>query len=261
MKIAVFFHGLFFIGDAREPAPSAVAVIGEQMAVMAQSGLLEAADYLAVGINGSGESLVYTAMLIPEKAHVVFHGLDSRNENATVRLMETWLPEHPGWAVLYFHAKGATWPYQDGTRSRWRNCMMTACVQNWRSCVRDLAGGFDSVGCHWLTSDQYPWMPPHQACWGGNFFWATSSFLQTLPSILRSPRVQASGLKAPESRFEAEVWIGNGPRLPRIKDYHPGWPFHYEQQLPVYRQHPQLFDSIRPPTLPGRVRPLGLRLR
>jgi hypothetical protein len=37
-------------------------------------------------------------------------------------------------------------------------------------------------------------------------------------------RIKVSGLKHPDSKYEAEVWLGNGPRVPKIKDYHgPGW--------------------------------------
>lgn len=65
--------------------------------------------------------------------------------------------------------------------------------------------------------------PPGQSIWAGNFWWAKSDFLRTLPSIMNRERIKISGLGAAESRFESEVWIGNGPRLPRVRDYHPRW--------------------------------------
>lgn len=219
--IAIFFHCLFMRGTPPALTPSAVEIIGEQMQNIAQTGLLGAASHFAVGVNGGDESRVLASMLIPAKAKVVFHGLDSHNENSTLRMLEQWLPGHPGWNVLYFHSKGATWPYNDYMRSRWRGCMMRNTVSNWRQCVQDLDAGYEAVGCHWMTP---PATPPGQHIFAGTFFWSKSDFLLTLPSIMKRDRIKVSGLKHADSRYESEVWIGNGPRPPRVRDYHgPGW--------------------------------------
>lgn len=220
MKIAIFFHCLFYWKEPPELAPAAVEVVNEQMFALQEGGLLYSADHFEVGINGGDESKLYASLLIPDKAKVVFHGLDSYNENSTIRQMENWLPGHPGWAVLYFHAKGATWPYDHPIRKRWRGCMMRHCVRNWRQCIVDLQHGFDAVGAHWMEP---PDTPPGHHIFAGSFWWAKSDFLLTLPSIMQRDRIKSSGLKHPDSRYEAEVWLGNGPRVPRVKDYHPHW--------------------------------------
>lgn len=220
-KIALFYHCLFFNGQPPQLTPSGVEVVSEQMGVISQNGLLDAAEYFSVGVNGGNESQVYVSMLIPPKAIVHYHGLDSHNENSTLVNLEQWLPGHAGWYVLYFHSKGATWPYDDYLRSRWRGCMMKHCVLNWQQCVKDLDAGYESVGCHWMT---FPQTPKGQSIWAGTFFWTKSDFLLTLPSIMQRERIKQSGLKHRDSRYESEVWIGNGPRLPKVKDYHgPGW--------------------------------------
>lgn len=221
MNLAVFFHCLVFMGRPPKLALSGVEVIQEQMTVIEESGLLDTVNHLEIGINGGEESRVYASILFPKKAKITFHGLDSYNENSTIRLLEQWLPGHPGWAVLYAHSKGATWPYNDPFRSAWRNCMTNHCVWNWRRCVHDLETGYyDAVGCHFFRP---PITPPSQHIFGGNVWWSKSDFLITLPSIMKRARIITSGLKHPDSRFEAEVWIGNGPRVPRVRDYHPGW--------------------------------------
>lgn len=220
MKIAVFFHCLVFLGPSLKFAPSAVEIIREQMDALERTGLLASADHFEVGVNGGSESLVAVSMLIPNKAKITFHGLDSRNENSTIRLIEQWLPGHPGWYVLYFHSKGATWPYDDPLRAPWKRCMMRHCVLNWRRCVLDLKSGFDAAGCHWFIP---PITPSPQRIFAGNFFWAKSDYLATLPSITQRARIKMSGLKSHDSRYESEVWIGNGPRIPKVMDYHPGW--------------------------------------
>lgn len=221
VKIAIFYHCLFFKGTPPEESDSALRIVAEQMQEIQRNGLLSSAAHFSVGINGGPESLLYGSMMFPRHDSMIFHGLDSRNENSTIRMLEEWLPGHPGWAVLYFHAKGCTWPYDDYMRSRWRGCMMRNVVQNWRQCVRDLEAGFDSVGCHWMCP---PATPKGHNIWAGTFWWATSDYLLTLPSIMDRDRIKVSGLKHKDSRYESEVWIGNGPRLPRVRDYHgPNW--------------------------------------
>lgn len=218
--IAIFYHCLFALDTPGNLLPSAFQIVDDQMRSLMATGLLDAASHMEAGINGGAESAESADLVLPEKARRVYHGLASHAENPTLVLLEQWLPGHAGWYVLYFHAKGCTHPPGDPMRSQWRGCMMRNLVANWRQCVHDLDAGFESVGCHWMTGAA---TPPGQSIWGGNFWWAKSDFLLTLPSIMKRARIIQSGIGAMESRYESEVWIGNGPRLPRIKDYHPGW--------------------------------------
>lgn len=193
------------------------------MADLTDSGLVDACAEMIVGINGGNESLSLAADMFPAKANIVLHGLDSRNENSTIQLVEKVSKKYPEAYVFYFHAKGATraagsdWSIH---ANRWRGCMMHHLVQNWRDCVASLDSGIESVGCHWL---QPPQTPRGQYIWAGNFWWARASFLRTLPPLADRERIALSGLKALESRYEAEVWIGNGPRRPVYLDKHPCW--------------------------------------
>lgn len=218
--IAIFYHCLLVGGTPPDLLPNAFCVVDEQMQQLMRSGLLNVAERFVVGINGGKESDNYANMVIPPKAKRVSHGLQSRSENLTIVEVENWVRDHPDWYVLYFHSKGATKTdpcfIEHGTK--WRQCMMRSCITNWRQCVADLDRGFESVGCHWLTkmgSDQ------SQNYWAGTFFWAKSNFLRTIPSIYTRARIKMSGISSLESRFEAEAWIGTGPRLPMVRDYHP----------------------------------------
>lgn len=218
--IAIFYHCLFTIEG--KMLPLAPQVVAEQMALAKASGLLDTAHTMFVGIN-SGESMKVAESLFPTKAQFVYHGEQCRNECRTILLLEEWLKVSPGFNVLYFHSKGATHGLNDPDhvlRMRWRHCMMRNLVRNWRQCVADLEAGYEAVGCHWMTGEK---TPPGQSIFAGNFWWATSDFLRTLPSIMLRPRITESGLDSKESRYEAEVWIGNGPALPKVRDYHPGW--------------------------------------
>ena len=222
MKLAVFYHCLFAIGDG-EVLPQAVDIVTDQMRDLQISGLLARANHITVGVNGGEESQVFCDSLLPLNANVILHGLQCRNECRTILACGEWARKNPGWLVLYFHAKGCTHPPGDVMRGGWRHCMMLHLVSNWARCVNDLERGqLDMVGCHWQTP---PETPPGQYIFAGNFWWAKSDFLATLPPITECPRIRTgqSSLDAMDTRFEAEVWIGSGPKLPRVRDYHSRW--------------------------------------
>lgn len=219
MPIAVFYHCLFMLGEPPRELPNAYPIVKEQMRTAIESGLIDACSHFVVGVNGNEESELTALTLVPEKTHIVQHGLKSRAENLTIIEIEKWVPSHPDWLVLYFHCKGATHTDPEYLKfaGDWRTCMMRHCVQNWRRCVADLESGYDSVGCHWLQGVGHE---NKQNIWAGNFWWATSNFLSTLPSMYERDRIKESGIAALESRYESEVWIGNGKTLPKVKDYH-----------------------------------------
>lgn len=218
MKIAVFYHCLLTMNG--ELLPTALSIIAEQMEQMQDSGLTDSADEIHIGINGGSDDYLYAMGLFPEKANLRFHGDQCRNENRTILMIEEFARTHAGWNILYFHAKGATHLATNTNYHAWRYCMMHHVVNEWARCVGDLDGGFDTCGCHWIRG-----LVPGQNLWGGNFWWATSAFLQTLPSIMNCARIKTgqSKLDDLETRYEAEVWIGNGKRMPVTRDYHSNW--------------------------------------
>lgn len=219
--VAIFFHCLFRLGSPSHFVERAGEIVQEQMHVLKECGLLDAADEMIVGINGGVESKWPAFIFLPKKAKLVFHGLECRNENLTIVQIEKWVKSHLGWHVLYFHCKGATSkPEERGLNDNWRACMMRNIIVNWRTCVEDLENGYDCVGCHYMSGDQ---TPPGQSIFAGNFWMARSDYLATLPSIYERDRIKESGIGALESRYESEVYLFNGPIHPAVKDYHHAW--------------------------------------
>ncbi len=96
--------------------------------------------------------------------------------------------------------------------------MMHYCVTHWQHCVKDLES-YEAVGCHWLTGQGWD---KSQHYFAGNFYWVRSEFFSTIPSIYTRKRIKDSGIASLESRYEAEVIMGNGPRLPYFKNYYAG---------------------------------------
>lgn len=222
IPIVVFYHCYLYNGEPPDLKPWAFDVVSDQMHRMIKCGLADAASEIIVGLNGGKESLDVARLIMPEKAKIVLHGLDCKNENPTIVLMEEWVKKSNGEAyVLYHHAKSSSHDPEseygkfDG---RWKECMQHHCVDNWRQCIADLSQ-VETCGCHWLTGQGWD---HSQHYYAGTFWWSRVSFLRTLPSILDRERIKVSGLGSPESRYEAEIILGNGPRLPSVRDYHPG---------------------------------------
>ena len=219
--IAIVYHCLLYLGEPPQLLTNACDIVRSQMDALRDTGLLAAASEMVVGINGGIESDEVANLLLPNKAKRILHGLQCRNECRTIFALEQWAKTHPDWYVLYFHSKGATHASDDGYSTAWRGCMMKGVVKNWRKCIADLDAGYDAVGSHWMVP---PATPPGHHIFAGNFFWVKSDFVLTLPSIMERIRINVSGIDAMISRYESEVWIGNGPRVPKVKDYHgPNW--------------------------------------
>jgi hypothetical protein len=116
--------------------------------------------------------------------------------------------------ILYAHTKGA---YDDSPwNAAWRRSMTRHMVGGWEQCVKLLGGGYDTVGCHWLTPGQHhdppDWDVP-SPFYGGNFWWAAARYVRRLPPV---PRLRH------ENRHDAERWVGLAG--PRAYDLLPGWP-------------------------------------
>ena len=153
--------------------------------------------------------------MAPERATVVQYPDHFRGELPTLFELQRWAKENQDWYVFYHHTKGAIHkgePLYDA----WRRRMQDIGVNHWRRAVSDLDSGIESVGGHWLTPEQFPGLVK-APFWGGNFWWAKASFLNTLPQLRQTAENRAQF-------YDAESWIGWGPRRPKIKDYYPGWP-------------------------------------
>lgn len=219
--IIVFYHCCFRIGDKLLPASR--PIVYEQMQALKHSGLEDAASEIYIGINGCDSSKAHAVGLLPEKAKVVYHGPLCRNELRTLLLMQEWCQTHEGEAyLLYFHSKGCTHdsksPYAVTMSTPWRKRMMLHCVDDWRRCVLDLRT-HEAVGAHWLTEQG---SDKSQFYFAGTMYWVRASFLRTVPLVTTRQRIKDSGIDSIDSRFEAEVILSIGTKLPKVKNYYNG---------------------------------------
>jgi hypothetical protein len=204
------------------PYASAPHIIGEQMNTLMQSGLGNAAAAINICVNDDDLS-AEQIRLFPERANIFFHGRKSCTENRTTLMIQSWCKTQPDPAyVLSFHSKGVTHDLDSGYAKTvvnpWRNRMMRHCVEDWKTCVTDLET-HEAVGCHWLANHGDD---KTQNYFGGNFFWVRSDFFATIPLLTERERIKMSGIDSWDSRYESEVVIGNGPRVPIVRDYYTG---------------------------------------
>lgn len=210
--VAIFYHTYWSSGEIPCNRDNTIRLYCEQMDTMNFLGLRDTAQHLTVGVSGSEEDFGMAQSIVAWPNIHFLHNKTGVGELPTMKCMQDWCKKHPGFAVLYFHTKGAI-HNGNPVYELWRRCMEKAVLYKWRSCVEDLSlRKLDSAGAHWLRPNQYP-IIGRTPYWGGNFWWATSDFLNTLPPI-----------DVTLSRYEAEVWIGRGPRPPRVRDYCPHWP-------------------------------------
>lgn len=212
MKLAVFYH-CKLSGEGIPDNDAAIVLLCHQMHALKASGLAVQAQEIHLGINGTDGDALLAGCFSPPRSVLHVHGSGARTEIPTLNLLREWLPSHPDWHALYHHAKGVTHP-RDEFYARWRQRMENACVWNWQRCVTDLEKGYEAVGCHWLTPQQFPGTVT-SPFFGGTFWWARSEYLAQLPPLPEPTWA---------NRYEAESWIGRRRPYPRVMDYYPGWP-------------------------------------
>lgn len=90
----------------------------------------------------------------------------------------------------YGHTKGAANFNQ--INETWRRGMTRVNIVEWQKCIQALDEGASTVGCHYFPNNY----DNHNPFWGGTFWWATGTYLSTLPKCARN------------TRHDAEAWIG-----------------------------------------------------
>ncbi len=215
MKIAVWYHCRLFGGEPPIDPDFSIPLMMGQMETMKACGLEHAADEIHICVNGGSHNTVAAQTIAPRKATVTCNGRDAKSLLPTVNALRSWCLGHPDWLVCFFHTKGVTHP-GDRLSVLWRGCMERHVLLNWRACVFELThNNCDTVGAHWLTKEKYGNMVTFPF-WGGQFFWAKSNFLATLPELPNEPKTR-------DDWFLSENWIGMG-KMPRIHDFAPHWP-------------------------------------
>lgn len=123
---------------------------------------------------------------------------DSGWEQETMRHIPEIAKDHS--QLFYAHTKGAVMTSEN--QHSWRQTMTYYNVLQWRTMLSELQH-HDLAGIWWIPKEVHP--APH---FQGNFWWANTNYLLTLPEIENS------------NRWQAELWVGQ--QQPNIYDAYPG---------------------------------------
>jgi len=180
VEVYGFWH-IATVNDWRE-------IVQKQLAELHRGGLYERASRIFVTVLGTEEF-----SLNDPKIEVVHRSPDlSACEFPTLSYLHKFC-QSKDCLVFYLHTKGVFSGRQFPTVADWRRLLEHFVLGKYERCIRLLRdGGYDAVGVNW---HQQPW--PH---FSGNFWWATSHYVQTLPEVEQ--------LSRDGSRRNGERWIG-----------------------------------------------------
>ncbi len=182
------------------------------------NGLLLKSDELNICIVGDGHfNQEYNNSKI--KIHKV--GNINEYEFPTLQLIEESINIDDNIKILYINGLGVT----NNTifKQSWRKYLSYFNITKHNDCIEALDNGFDTCGVDWRTNPV-----PH---YSGNFWWANSTYLKTLPKIQTINKHDSP--KALTLRHNAEMYIGMNPIVkPRI--LHQSNISQYERHLFTY---------------------------
>ena len=191
------------------------------------SGLLSICNELNICITGDGE---FSQPFDDNKIKIYRLGGTHQYEFPTLQMIEDCVSNDDDTKILYLNTLGVTG--DSIFKKSWRKYLSYFNIINFNECVKALDYGFDTCGVDWRTDPL-----PH---YSGNFWWANSKYLKTLPKIQtlnkeNSPRVLTL-------RHNAEMYIGMNPDVkPRI--LHQSDISQYERHMYEYN-YENYFDKI-----------------
>ena len=192
MKIAIFYHTF--------QSGMSAFVYQSQIHRLYATGLVDAADYIHIGVNGSQEMFN-----VPEKAKVVYN-TNWKEETETLVALKNFAYENPDHKILYFHMKGTS--KETLVANSWRLMMEYFVIDRWKECVEYL-NDYDCVGQTYKPLGPTLWgdgtMTSNEGlgCYCGNFWWANASYIQTLDHNYLNT----------DYRFDREFWIGTNKNV------------------------------------------------
>ena len=161
------------------------------MNAIKESGLYDQCKEIRLGVVNHIDKVVDEPILNDPKISCIIHGHCSLYERNTLLHIRKKSEEEYA-QYLYVHTKGLK--YLDGSREQfesdcvkdWVDLMIHWNIYNWRKAIEMLISN-DVYGCEFFRDPQ-----PH---FSGNFWWANSRYIQTLPKEIGS------------EYYDPEFWI------------------------------------------------------
>jgi len=168
------------------------SVVEEQLLKLRASGLWNRTRRIFVGLLGPRPEEFDFA---DDKLEVVYRSADiGQAEFPTLEFLQHFCKEKDC-LVYYIHTKGVF--HLSETTRDWRHLMEHFVIQRHEECTQSLVD-HDLCGVNWNVAS----LGPH---FSGNFWWARSAYVRTLPSLASLRREMPSGRT---DRHLCERWIG-----------------------------------------------------
>lgn len=209
-NVAVYFHIATILNYQN--------IFDEIFASIKKSDLLEVADInLCVVGNETFGYENHPNVLVHKHPHV------EAGEFFTLQKIKELSNSSQNRKILYVHTKGVTTPNNECI-DEWRQYMTYFNVEKWKLCY-DILEEADACGVDLVEQPTKHF--------SGNFWWANSNYIKTLPSIetISSPDFPS----ALSTRHNAEFWIGMGNgKLVSM----------WDSGIDVYKRHLSRYPSI-----------------
>ncbi|BBO34427.1 glycosyltransferase [Lacipirellula parvula] len=193
-------------------------VVEEQLLKLKASGLWDRTERIFVGLLGPQRDHFDFE---DDKLEVVYYSPDIEEaEFPTLMFLEDFCSSRDCFAY-YLHTKGVfrVSPHTDD----WRRLMEHFAIYRHDECVNALVT-HDVCGVNWHEQSIGPHFP-------GNFWWARSSYIRSLPSI---HTFNADSISNRRDRHDCERWIGLNPAA-RVACLHQSGVNHYDSPYPSAR--------------------------
>lgn len=218
-EIEVFIHACT-LGNWQE-------VLHRQLGRIQASGLYEACHSISIGVLGTGNMAPFIERY--PKIEILFQNPNTAlYENPTLTALRSRAALRPDTLLMYIHTKGIT---KQGNQNvtDWTKYLEYFVIDNWQDCVAALKEN-DICGVNWRLDPK-----PH---FNGNFWWATSRYVSTLPNhinvqfIPNTPKKHVGNLSFSEY-VAPEMWLGQNS--PKVKCFHESHIVHYFHPYPESR--------------------------
>ncbi len=217
----ILFYHIAVIHDTQ-------SIIDRQFNNLKSSGLLDDLEYIYITILGDAEAIKIPIEL-ESKANVMYSEDLGYYENITINRIVDSVPSFSSnKALFYMHTKGSS--HKGNMReysNSWSKAMEFFCIEHYSQCIHNLED-YDTCGIFWS--------PYHHHHYQGNFWWANTDYLKTLPKLTPETSLKNNPLSELDKnhgilRHDAELWVLRNKDV-RYLDMYPLKVNPYKEHIP-----------------------------
>jgi hypothetical protein len=171
-------------------------IVMDQLRIMINSGLYDAAQCITIGCLGTPEQLKWLQSRVIDQYPKLRLGFyDGDHTLFEFKTLELITIDNGDYAGFYIHTKGVTRP-GDVVAAHWRGWMNECILNRWRDHYHIINNGLADV-----SSMNHCTPPKHPEHFSGNFWWFDREYIDRCPKLTSLRR---------NNRWQAEQWICMG---------------------------------------------------